>query len=201
MRKKIHKTYLNIKNYIKNINPVLMIKTNVLFLSYVFINLINSWLLRIVTMGNLFSVKAIISDLAFILTLGAFSYLLKPKKQFIMLMIFTFIMTADCIVNAIYYENYVSFASFSLLSTASFLGDMDGAVITTLIHLKDVILIFPVILLPIVHIVLLLTKYYDNIDEIENKKKGFIHTVLISILMILVTILLTTPADYSRLKK
>ena len=198
MKTKIHKTYLSIKDYINSLDPVLMIKTNILFLTYIFINLINSWLLRIVTMGNLFSIKAIISDLAFILTLGAFSYLTKPKKQFIMFMIFTFIMTADCIVNAIYYENYVSFASFSLLSTASFLGDMDGGVITTLIHLKDVILIFPVIVLPIVHIVLLIKKYYT---KIENKKRGFIHTILVSTLMILITILLTTPSDYSRLKK
>ncbi len=201
MKRQIHKTYLKIKDYIKNINPILMLKTNVLFLTYVFINLINSWLLRIVTMGNLFSIKAIISDLAFILTLGAFSYLVKSRKQFIMLIIFTFIMTADCVVNAIYYENYVSFASFSLLSTASFLGDMDGAVITTLIHLKDVILIMPVIILPVVHIILLATKYYDKIEQLENKKRGFIHTILVSILMIIMTILLTTPSDYSRLKK
>ena len=69
---------VKIKNRYKQISVVLYIKTNILFITYVLINLINSWLLRIVTMGNLFSFKAIISDLAFILVLGSFAYLLKP---------------------------------------------------------------------------------------------------------------------------
>ena len=74
----------------------------------------------------------------------------------------TIIMMLTCIINAIYYENYVSFASFSLLSTASFLGDMDGAVVTSLIQIKDVLLIFPIIVLPIIHTVLKKKKYYEK---------------------------------------
>ena len=97
----------------KEISILRYIKTNVLFISYVLINLVNSWLLRIVTMGNLFSFKAMISDLAFILVFGAFAYLLKPKKQFKVLMPLTIVMTLVCIVNAIYYEHYISFSSFS----------------------------------------------------------------------------------------
>lgn len=192
---------INKKERLKEINIILYIKTNILFISYVLINLINSWLLRIVTMGNLFSIKAIISDLTFILLVGSFCYLLRPKKQFRILMPLTIIMMLTCIINAIYYENYVSFASFSLLSTASFLGDMDGAVVTSLIQIKDVLLIFPIIVLPIIHTALKKKKYYEKVEKIERGKKRFLNTILVGILMFLITILFMESSDYSRLKK
>ncbi len=192
---------VKIKNRYKQISVVLYIKTNILFITYVLINLINSWFLRIVTMGNLFSFKAIISDLAFILVLGSFAYLLKPKKQYRVLMPLTIIMMLTCIINAVYYENYVSFASFSLLSTASFLGDMNGAVVTSLIKLKDVILIFPPIVLFIVHTILKKKHYYDNVEKIERSKKRFLNTIILGVLMTFLTISMMQSSDYSRLKK
>lgn len=197
----IKNTYLKIKNRLSEISLLLYIKTNILFISFVLINLINSWLLRIVTMGNLFSFKAIISDLAFILFVGSFAYLLKPKSQIKVLMPLTIVMTAACIINAVYYENYASFASFSLLSTASFLGEMDGAVVTNLIHFKDIILIFPPIALLIIHIILKKKKYYHEVKKIERGKKRFINTAILTALMIFMTISLMQSSDYSRLKK
>ena len=205
MNKKITNYFKNISEKIKSrfneISVLRYIKTNVLFMTFILINLINSWLLRIVTMGNLFSFKAIISDLAFILVIGSFAYLLQPKKQFKILMPLTIIMTATCVINAVYYENYVSFASFSLLSTASFLGDMDGAVVTTLIHVKDVILIYPPIILLIIHIILKKKKYYQEVSKIERGKKRFVNTAILATFMIFLTIFLMQASDYSRLKK
>lgn len=195
------KTYLKILRRFKEISLLLYIKTNVLFITYVLINLINSWLLRIVTMGNMFSFKGIISDLAFILITGSFAYLLKPKKQIKVLMPLTIVMTAACIINAVYYENYVSFASFSLLSTASFLGEMDGNIVTGLIHLKDIILIFPVIVLLIVHIILKKKKYYEVVEKIERSKKRFLNTIILGVVAAFITISMMQGSDYSRLKK
>ena len=201
MKNIINKTLNKVKNRLNEISIWLYIRTNILFITYVLVNLFASWLLRIVTMGNLFSFKAIISDLAFILVVGSFTYLLKPKSQIKVLLPQTIIMTAACIINAIYYENYVSFASFSLLSTASFLGDMDGAVVTTLIHLKDVILIFPPFVLLIVHIILKKVNYYHEVKKIERGKKRFLNTAILAIFMIFLTISLMQASDYSRLKK
>ena len=202
---KIKKGILNkiarIKKRYNEISVLLYIKTNILFFSFILINVINSWLLRIVTMGNLFNIKAIITDLAFVLLVGSFAYLLKPKKQIKILMPLTVIFTLTCIVNAIYFENYVSFASFSLLSTASFLGEMDGSVITSLIQFKDVILIFPVILLPFIHMYLKKHKYYARVAKIERGKKRFFNTIIIGSLMTFITISLMQASDYSRLKK
>lgn len=195
------KIYSKIKDYFKDKSILLYIKTNILFISYILINLINSWVLRIITMENYFSIKAIISDLAFILVVGSFAYLLKPKKQIRILLPVTIIMVLTCIVNAIYYENYVSFASFSLLSTASFLGDMDGAVVTSLIQIKDILLIFPIFAIIIIHSYLKKIKYYPRVEKIERSKKRFMNTIILAGSMIFLTILLMKPADYSRLKK
>lgn len=195
------KTYNKIKNRIKQISILLYVKTNILFITYVIVNLFNSWLLRIVTMGNLFSIKAMISDLAFILIIGSFAYLVKPKKQFRILMPLTIIMTLICIVNAVYYENYISFASFSLLSTASFLGQMDGSIVTNLINLKHVVLILPLVILPIVHTVLKKNKYYEKVAKIERGKKRFLNTIVLGALAAFLTISLMESSDYSRLKK
>ena len=193
--------YNRIKNRIHEISIPLYLKTNILFISFVLVNLINSWVLRIGTMGNWFSIKAIISDLAFILTVGSLGYLLKPNKQFRVLMPLTVIMTLACVINSVYYENYANFASFSMLTTASFLGDMDGAVVTSLIHFKDVILILPVIILPIVHVYLKKHDYYNRISKIERNKKRLLNTIIVAVLMIFITVSSMKPSDYSRLKK
>lgn len=195
------KVYLKIKKRYKEISVATYIKTNILFITFVLVNLINSWILRIVTMGNLFSFKGIISDLAFILVVGAFGYLLKPKKQIRILMPLTIIMTLTCIINAVYYENYVSFASFSLLSTASFLGEMDGNIVANLIKLKDVILIFPPIVLLIVNMLLKKKKYFEKVEKIERSKKRFLNTIILGALMIFLTFSMMEASDYSRLKK
>ena len=193
--------YTKFRNRLKEISLFLYIKTNILFITFVVINLLNSWLLRIVTMGNYFSIKAMISDLAFILVIGSFAYLVKPKKQFRILMPLTVFMVLICIINAVYYENYVSFASFSLLSTASFLGHMDGTVVTSLIKFKDVLLIFPVIVLPLMHVYLKKKKYYSKVEKIERGKKRFINTIILGALATFITISLMKSSDYSRLKK
>ena len=199
--KKIGILYKKAKKRYEEISFVRYIKTNILFVTYVLVNLSASWLLRIVTMGSLFNPLAIISDLAFILVTGCFAYLLKSRKQFLVLLPVTIIMMLTCVVNAVYYENYVSFASFSLLSTASFLGDMDGDIVTGLIHFKDVILIFPPFILTIVHIILSKKNYYKKMFFIERNKKRFANTVIIGAAMTVLTIMLMAPSDYSRLKK
>lgn len=195
------KFYHKAKRRLTEISILRYIKTNLLFITYVLINLANSWMLRIVTMGDYFSIQAIISDLAFILIIGSIAYLLKPAKQIKVLFSLTIVMMLICLINAIYYENYVSFASFSLLSTASFLGDMDGSVVTTLIHLKDVILVCPPFILLIVHHVLKKRGYYVRVEKVERGKKRLLNTVVFGAVMVFLTITMMKPSDYSRLKK
>lgn len=197
----LRKTFNKFINYFKGLSVKLYLKTNILFITFVLINLLNSYLLRVVTIKSYFGLKPVIADLAFILVLGSFSYLVKPKKQIIVHMISTIVMTLICVVNAVYFENYVSFASFSLLSTATFLGDMDGSVVTSLIHLRDIILIFPPFVLLFVHFMLKKNKYYEKVEKIERGKKRFVNTVILATITAICVITTMVPSDYSRLKK
>ena len=85
--KKIKEEHL-ISKYIKN---------NKIFVFFVLVNVINSTLLRILTMPNaenIFALKPIIADLAMVIIIGSFNYLFrKGKSQVIYLSIITFIFT------------------------------------------------------------------------------------------------------------
>ena len=58
------------------------IATNRLFLSFVLISLIGLVLIRAFTIGNPFSFETFIVDLALVLIIGSFGYLVKPKNQY-----------------------------------------------------------------------------------------------------------------------
>ena len=99
----------NVRNYFKH---------NILFLTFIFINLINACLLRFFTVKNFSAISPILADLAIILIIGAFGYLFKKKNRFKYYMFWTVVFTAVCVINSAYYSNYVSFTSFSLLATS-----------------------------------------------------------------------------------
>ena len=81
--------------------------TNIMFVVFVGVNLLNALLLRIFTVQNYFAVKPIIADLAVLLIIGSFSYLMKPKKQVIYFLSWTIFFTAICIINSAYYTFYM----------------------------------------------------------------------------------------------
>ena len=93
------------------------LKTNILFMTFVITTLLNGCLLRFLTVKNFFAIKPVIADLAVILIIGAFGYFIKPKHQFKYFFTWAVIFTLVCIINSVYYTNYLSFVSFSLDST------------------------------------------------------------------------------------
>ena len=56
-------------------------KTNVLFLTFMITSIINEWLLRSLTVKNMFAIKPLLADLAILLIIGALGYFIKPKHQ------------------------------------------------------------------------------------------------------------------------
>ena len=78
IKKRIKDKTKKIIKRLKSVSFTLYIKTSILFITYVLINLVNSWLLRIITMNSYFNFKAIITDAAFIILIGSIAYLLKP---------------------------------------------------------------------------------------------------------------------------
>ena len=106
-----------------------MKKGNKLIIIYVLLNLITSTLLRFLTIKNYFNLKPLIADLGVLIIIGSFSYLFKDKKKYYYLLIMTIIGSFICCANSVYYNNYLSFASISLIGSITFLKDVGNAVV------------------------------------------------------------------------
>ena len=156
------KTVEKVKN--KTVNYA---KTNVLFFTFVIASVINSSLLRFLTVKNYFEISAILGDLVVVLVIGSFGYLLKPKNQFKYYLGWGIFFTVLCIINSMYYTNYLSFASASLLATSLQVVDVGDAVVQNVMEIKDFSYIWEIFDLIFVHISLKKRGYYDKVAKIE----------------------------------
>lgn len=195
------------KNFFKNINykkikkeVKVYLKTNILTITFLITNIINGIILRFFTVKNYFNIKPILGDLVFLLLIISFCYLIKPKHQFKYYLPWSIIFTIVCMVNCVYYSNYISFASFSLLKTSSQLGGYTDAV-TSILEIKDFIFLFAIFILIFVHNKLKKRKYYDKVKEIEVGRVRIFVTACLCLFFGLIFIATLTSKDYSRLAK
>ena len=171
------------------------LKDNILFLTFVFASVLNGFLLRAFTVKfNYSQIKPLMADMAVILLLALISYVFKkPRKQFVYLLVLTIIFSILCTANSIYYTNYKSFISVSLISTASQLGGVMDAVTENIMEPKDLIFLWDIPVIIVVYI-LLKRRTRDYITEVKEKRKrrGYALGTFCSTL---------TGTDYSRLAK
>lgn len=196
-----------VKNFIKNIDYKkikkeinIYLRTNILTITFLITNIINGIILRYLTVKNYFNIKPILGDLVILLVIISFCYLIKPKHQFKYYITWSIILTIICIVNCVYYSNYISFISFSLLKTSSQLNGYTDAV-TNILELKDFIFIWEIIVLIIVHNKLKKRKYYDKVKEIEVGRVRILVTACLCLFFGLIFVATLTSKDYSRLAK
>jgi len=190
-----------IKKLIKVLNIIKRyISTNILMTTFIITGLINSSIVRFLTVNNYFAFKPILADITVLLIITAFGYFIKPKHQYKYLMIWSIIFTSVCIINTVYYGNYLSFASISLLKTATELGDYADAVIENILQIKDFVYLIQIFALTFVHIQLKKKNYYDKVKD-ENGKLRFLNMVVGALIVLGFFISMLTPTDISRLNK
>jgi len=187
------------KNIMKKISVYL--KTNVLITAFFISGLINATIVRCFTVANYFAIKPILADIVVLLLIASIAYFFKPKNQFKYLFIWSIIFTLVCVINSVYYTNYISFASFSLLETSKELGGYTDAVFENILELKDLIFIWQPITLIFLHMALKKKKYYQMVSKIENGKIRFLNTMIVSIIILGFFISMLTSTDISRLNK
>ena len=193
--KKIKKSFTKIKRSI-----IYFFKNNVLFATFVISSLINGTLLRFLTVKNYLNFSPILADLTFILFVGSVGYLFKPKNRFKYYITWSIIFTLVCLINSIYYTNYVSFTSFSLLATSMQIFGVSDA-LQTIMELKDFCYIWAPLSLIFIHVKLKKSGYYKRLKLPSNYKVGVLKVLLagaISLCLFLVTL---TGTDISRLYK
>ena len=213
-RENINKNLKIINNYKKNYRHHLKVftkqlkivsrrylRTNVLFFSFVITSVLNSTLLRFLTVKNYFDLRPLVADLAVVIIIGAFGYFIKPKHQFKYFFIWSIIFTALCITNSMYYTNYLSFASVSLLSTSAQIVDVGDAVLENVLELKDFSYLWQVVAILFVHHNLKNRKYYERVSKIERGKIRAINTLIVGVILIGLFISSLNAVDISRLNK
>ena len=192
MIKSLKKILKKIKNYLK---------TNILMCTFIITSVINGCLLRFFTVENYFAIKPILADLVFLFIITAFGYFIKPKHQFKYFIIWSIVLTFLCILNSVYYSNYLSFASVSLLKTASELGGYTDAVFENIFEIKDLIFIWQIFALSFVHVQLKRKRYYNKVLEIENGKIRFLNMLVVALISLGFFVSMLTGTDISRLNK
>ncbi len=177
------------------------LKTNILFMTFVLTSLINGCLVRFLTVRNYFDIKPIIADLAVILIIGALGYFIKPKHQFKYYITWTVIFIALCVINSMYYTNYLSYVSFSLLETSLQIADVSDAVVDSVMELKDFVYLWQLLALIIVNKKLKKKNYYEKVSKIEVGKVRALNTLVVAIVCLGLFISTLTSVDISRLGK
>ena len=175
-------------------------KTNVIMTVFVITNLINAILLRALTVNNVFALKPVIADLVILLFISAFAYFIKPKKQYRYFLCWSIIFTAVCIINCVYYSNYISFASFSLLATSLELGGYTDA-LSNVFEFKQFIFLWQPFALTLFHFSLKRKGYYELVKISEHGKIRFLNTVVAALIMLGFFVSMLTAKDLSRLNK
>lgn len=176
-------------------------QTNILFSCFVIAALINGCLLRFLTVGNYFAVKPILADLAVVLIFGSFGYFIKPKNQFKYFFTWTIVFTVICVIHSIYYNNYVSFASLSLIGTAGQLNGMGEAIVENIMEIKDFSYIWAIVMMIFVHSSLKRRDYYEKAGKKERGKVRAINTLIAGFIVLVIFASTLTVVDLGRLAK
>lgn len=198
----IDKAY-NKKSILRKIKDIInkYLKTNVLFIIYVILMLLNATILRFFTVKNYLSIKPMLADIAVILILGMFGYFIKPKRRFVYYLIWISIFSILSMANSIYYTNYKSFISVSLLSTASQLGGVIDAVTENILEAKDLVFLLSILIYVLVYIYLRKRKtYFDNVEKsCVSPKKTALKTFVTGVIFAVIFSTTLTRTDISRL--
>ncbi len=185
----------HIKEYVCN---------NVLFLTFVLSSLINSFLLRAFTVKFSYNqIKPLLADIAMVLFIGLFAYCFKPKRRFVYYMIWTCVFALLSAGNSIYYTNYKSFISVSLISTASQLGGVIDAVTENIMEPKDLIFLWSIIAMIAEYVFIRKKKpdYFTKLQEKKLGKKYALGTLAVSVSIAGIFATTLTGTDVSRLAK
>ena len=193
---------MNSKKIKENFNKIFLnIKDDYLLVTFfIVLNLINSIIIRLVTVKNGLSISPLLVDLSFLIIISLISLLFKRKKRIKYFITVSVILNIICIINSIYYHYYSSFASISLLATAVFAADVSDAIVENVLKPIDLIYIWQSIALYIFYRYLKKKNYFKYEIKQENKKiikKG----VLTSLFLFLIAAFFMPLNAWARLYK
>lgn len=188
---KLNDLLIKVKNYVSS---------NVLFLSFAITSLINGMLVRHFSVGGMLTYDPIMADLVFILVVGSFGYFIQPKHQFRYYFLMSIILTLICFMNSVYYNNYVTYASLSMISMSSQLGDVSSA-LSEIFELTDLLYLIGPLVVFIVNTTLKKVDYYTRVEKLEDGKVRALGTMIAALITLGLYSPMVSGTDLSRLGK
>ena len=125
---------------------------NIIIYVFIVTSLINGILVRYLTIGNYSSIKPLLTDLSFLILISYLGHFFSKKNRYRYFIAWSVILTFICIVNTIYYGNYISFTSISFLKTATELTGYTGDVVGNILETKQFIYIFQIVIMTFAYI-------------------------------------------------
>ncbi len=177
--------------------------TNIFFCLYVLFNVANGVMVRYFTTGatdNIFAFQPLLADMAVIVILGAFGYLMRHKIRVFYWYFITLLGTTICIINSIYYTFYSSYVSVSLLSIAKYGEDVSDAIFDIISGRDFVYVILPLCLL-FIYIKLYKKKYFSERENINKEPRKALSTALFGLLVGCFFVSTLNSTDLSRIAK
>ncbi len=179
----------------------LYFRNNMLFVIFVIITVANAWLLRYFTVGNIFDREPFIADVATVLFIGAFGYFFKGQNRYRYFLFFTILFSILALVNAMYYRNFNSFTSISLIATSSQLIGVADAIVFDVMHFRDFSHLWPVAALIFAYKNLSNRDFFKKIEENGRDKVRAFSTLVVAIILFAFFASNLSGVDISRLGK
>ena len=193
---------MKIKKYIKKFKSFCKryYNNNKLFCYYILLNTILTFFVRAFTTKKVLTLYPLFVDIGLIIIIGSLNFLFKKeKKRYIYLQSLTIYHSIICIINAIYYTFYASFASISELSSIGQTKNVAGSIFEKLSIIHFVYLLIPI-------------GFYFIYKKLKKKKNEFstnkkylkkkvYKTCLIGLIIVALSFVTAESQDYSRLYK
>lgn len=164
-------------------------------------SIINSIILRTITVKNPLEVKALLADLGGIMIISALTIFVKKKKSSKILIALSFLTTLTCIINSAYYSYYSSFASFSMLATATFIVEVGDAVVDQVIEFKDFIYLWQPLVMIYSYQKLKKKEFYKEQYPKSSRKQTAISISVLGVVCLLLASTMMTKTNWSRFSK
>ncbi len=177
------------------------IKENNLFLIFVGTGILNEVLLRVNTIGGIsqvFSFRPIFADLTLLIIIGSIGFLIKERNRINYYLPVSIVLTALCLINAIYYTYYSSFASFSMLSLTQYVNEVGDAVSIIFSPVDIIYLLAPVLLIIVNYRNKKRYKKEHVITHIETRRKSMFKVLGVGGTLLVLYLLTMSSLDVSR---
>ena len=189
--KRISKSFKELGEYCRN---------NLMLVALVIAAVVNDFILRGLTVGNVFKIKPIVTSMATIVFVSIIAIILANKKRKYVYIIFSWVFTILSMANFLYYTYFKSFISISFFNQVTHLSEMKSSV-TEAFDVRVLIFMIPSLAMMYFYRRLKKANYFEQIDDSYSLRHEIKTPLVFSLLLFFAISFTLTGTDISRIKK